>query len=878
MTRRLLLGAAVALLLALGPAHAQVLYSENFESGTAASAWTVSQVGNANLADFNFDYATVGIPAAPNGTGTKGLRFDVNTLAGSGAISAIMAFPNGQNFSGNHTLAFDLWFNVVGTAATTEFGIFGLNHTSTAIRAPVNSNPSIGPSDNGIDFAMTNENNAVRDIRAYVNGTERTGTSGGYASNYTTVTTTTSTSGVVTTTTNNLMQESAPAPYSFGYLPVAYGTASVMPGNQWLRIGVSAYSGTTVFQVNGQTWARTTTPIGSGNIMLGSMDLFPSVATVPIFGLYDNVSVSVAEPLATQLTWTPDGASAGGSGTWANLGRQWIGSGTTPTTWDWSLPAKFQGPPGTVTIDGAVTSGAGLEFLSDGYVVTGGTMFLGSYSPGINASFNTNAVARVTVAPGATARIESRIRGTRGVTKLGEGTLVLSNASNPVDGTSFVQQGVLRLEQPALSQSPVVVSEGAVFDVTPVGTAGSPYAIGRLNGLGGSGTVAGSIVVSASGQLQPGMSPGNLTVTENVTFGSEGIYNWQMLNATGAAGSTNGWDLLTIGGVLDIDVIPGLVPPFRINLWSLSSTGPDVSGSAANFSPTQSYTWKIATAAGGITNFAADKFVINVSATNGTGGFANSLSGGTFSVAQDGNDLNLVFTSTFAPGPDPNPTTLTWYGDGVNPGGGGTWTTTGNTWFDGTTVRSWVPGAKAIFSGTGGTVTLGSGLSANGGLQFTSTGYTLTGAGLVLGGTSNGVEVGSGLSATVAAVLSGSGGLVKTGAGALSLGSANTLTGTASINQGVLRVTNGGALQSMPILVQTGGTLALPTATRLVLSATSLTVDQATGGTVDIGKGRIDIATGATEADLRADLIAGRTAAGTFSGTSGIMTTGGKAS
>ncbi|MFM9025393.1 MAG: lamin tail domain-containing protein, partial [Planctomycetaceae bacterium] len=107
---------------------------------------------------------------------------------------------------------------------------------------------------------------------------------------------------------------------------------------------------------------------------------------------------------------------------------------------------------------------------------------------------------------------------------------------------------------------------------------------------------------------------------------------------------------------------------------------------------------------------------------------------------------------------DPNPATLTWYGDGVNPGGGGTWTTTGTTWFDGTTVRSWVPGAKAIFSGTGGTVTLDSGVAANGGLQFTSTGYTLTGAGLVLGGTSNGVEVGSGLSATVATVLSGSGG------------------------------------------------------------------------------------------------------------------------
>jgi autotransporter-associated beta strand protein len=69
-----------------------------------------------------------------------------------------------------------------------------------------------------------------------------------------------------------------------------------------------------------------------------------------------------------------------------------------------------------------------------------------------------------------------------------------------------------------------------------------------------------------------------------------------------------------------------------------------VNGNAINWSATTSGTWRIASAVGGITNFAADKFVINVSATNGTAGFSNPLSGGTFSLVQSGNDLNLLFT------------------------------------------------------------------------------------------------------------------------------------------------------------------------------------------------------------------------------------------
>jgi autotransporter-associated beta strand protein len=116
-----------------------------------------------------------------------------------------------------------------------------------------------------------------------------------------------------------------------------------------------------------------------------------------------------------------------------------------------------------------------------------------------------------------------------------------------------------------------------------------------------------------------------------------------MLSATGTAGSVSSWDLATAGGALTINATPA--DPFRINLWTLSGIAPDVSGSAANFDSAQNYTWKIASATGGISGFAANKFTIRTSATNGTGGFANSVGAGTFSIAQSGNDLNLVFTA-----------------------------------------------------------------------------------------------------------------------------------------------------------------------------------------------------------------------------------------
>lgn len=102
------------------------------------------------------------------------------------------------------------------------------------------------------------------------------------------------------------------------------------------------------------------------------------------------------------------------------------------------------------------------------------------------------------------------------------------------------------------------------------------------------------------------------------------------------------------------------------------------------------------------------------------------------------------------------------------------------------------------------------------------------------------------------------------------------------IGVGNLVIESGTIAGNPDLAVFNGGRMSLPTGSRLTLNVNSLSVTEtgteaAGGGQIDIGKGRINVAAGGiTEAALRADLIAGR-GTGSFSGSTGIMTTGGVA-
>jgi autotransporter-associated beta strand protein len=825
-----------AVLLALLPAavSAQVFYSEDFEDGNAASRWTTSQAGGVSASDFAFDYGLYGIPAAPNGTGTIGLKLETN-LGPTGTQSAIMAFPNGQSFSatsGSYTLLFDIWMNVVGTTGTTEFGIFGVGHTSTDAQTPTSSPiPNIGPSNNGLDFAFTGENGAARDIRVYNAGVEQSGVdnTGGYARREIL-----------------FQQDGRQPPYYFAY-------TGADPSNQWFEVAVRVDGDQAQWSMNGQAWATTPVSVTDGNIMLGYMDIFTSVAGPDLFGVYDNVRVIASPAATTELTWAGDGVTAGGSGVWGNLQKTWLGA-VAPSVWQWNQPAIFEGPSGYVTIvDGGVTAGGGIDFRTDGYEVSGEVLYLGGLASLDNVIFDSQASTQINVASGVTATITSDIKSRQGLRKTGPGTLVF-NGIGLIDGSTRVQEGTLKLGDlalvlPVIGSTTLRVDAGATLDVSAF-TAG--FVVEPLQTLNGDGLVQGSVVIRDTARLQPGYATGTLTMSGDVFFGPSGNLNWQIHDAAGTAGSETGWGLADIGGMLDISATD--FEPFQVNLWSLSEVDPLTSGEAVNFSTGSNYTWTIATAAGGITGFAPEKFVINVAATNGAQGFANDLAGGTFSLVQSGNNLNLVYTSA-----NPSTDILINVASGTQ-----------------TQAQAGYPTISAADSVTktgAGTLVFDAANAYTGPTTVSAGTLEVANAG-ALAATNVTVDTGATLAIASGTTMKSPSVIVDGGtlsAGAVAVNSATGITSLA-INAGTIA-------GSPSVTVGSGGQMSLVQDARVTVAVGGLAVDQAPGGgRLDLGAGQVTVAIGGiSAADLRADIIAGRNG-GAWTGTTGITSSAAAAS
>jgi autotransporter-associated beta strand protein len=277
----------------------------------------------------------------------------------------------------------------------------------------------------------------------------------------------------------------------------------------------------------------------------------------------------------------------------------------------------------TITLNGSGASGVGALYAS-ATVSQGQSIVLATDSSiGVDASRTLTSTGVISGT------------GSAGLTKVGNGGLTLNGAST-YSGATTVSAGTLTLGAAGsiVNSTTITVGASTTFNVSAV-TGG--YTLGAAQTLAGSGTVSGAMTVA--GTLSPGSSPGILS-TGSETWVNGGDYNFQMLNATGAAGT--GFDQIQVTGTLDLTSLTA--GGFAINLWSLSSTGPDVSGNALNFNNTLSQSWNILTTTGGITGFDAGDFLVNVGANNGTAGFSNALAGGSFTLDADANNLVLNFT------------------------------------------------------------------------------------------------------------------------------------------------------------------------------------------------------------------------------------------
>lgn len=154
-------------------------------------------------------------------------------------------------------------------------------------------------------------------------------------------------------------------------------------------------------------------------------------------------------------------------------------------------------------------------------------------------------------------------------------------------------------------------------------------------------------------------------------------------------------------------------------------------------------------------------------------------------------------------------------GSGIPLGGSGTWNTSLTDWspnINGPTYQTWAAGGTktAVFSGTGGTVTLGSAITAAS-MIFNADGYTISGGANALTLVNDPVYLlpaivvsNAGQTATISGTLSGSKGLSVRGLGTL------VLTGKSNFTNGTngLRIV-GGTLKEMSVSGSLASTLQL---------------------------------------------------------------------
>jgi hypothetical protein len=316
-----------------------VLLADNFDTDTSAN-WNLFW-GAANgvpdyTADWAFDYGatpctfngvTTLIPPAPNspdGT-TRGMRFTVNNNDANASTAGVNIYPQGQSFSGNFALKFDLWINYPGGAGSlnstgsTEYAILGINHLGTQVNWAA---PSASSSD-GIWFAADGEGGTAADYRAYLgnlSGTQIDLTAAG-------------TSGL--TASNNTATI-----YQSLFPPARFETTGA-PGKNWIEVELRQTNNIILWILDGTIVAQrtNTSAFTSGNIMIGYMDPFASIASPAedAFVLFDNVRVedisgAALQPPAVSSQPANQTVSAG-----ANVTFTVGATGSNPLGYQWRL-------------------------------------------------------------------------------------------------------------------------------------------------------------------------------------------------------------------------------------------------------------------------------------------------------------------------------------------------------------------------------------------------------------------------------------------------------------------------------------------------------------------------------------------------------------
>lgn len=299
MNKRILLSAMAA---SLGVfASAQVVFSENFDvDNTSQWQFNSSILADGALdnsggeADFFFDYSTVGIPIAPNSSGTtRGMKMIANL--GTGVFSAVTVNPLNFSVTGDYTMRWDMWMNTVGPFPA---GGSGSTQLSGGGVGGVNGLNWFGGSFDSFGVMATGDGGSGLDYRMYeAAGAPIQGSTGAYAADPTGV------SGNAALNNSNAYYAGFQGTVPAAQLNLFGGqTGAPAAGAQafaWRRWEINKTGDVYTWAIDGTligTWTKASN--AGDNIFFIQSDINAGSSTDPnaqalLFGLVDNVEVEL---------------------------------------------------------------------------------------------------------------------------------------------------------------------------------------------------------------------------------------------------------------------------------------------------------------------------------------------------------------------------------------------------------------------------------------------------------------------------------------------------------------------------------------------------------------------------------------------------------
>jgi autotransporter-associated beta strand protein len=293
--------------------------------------------------------------------------------------------------------------------------------------------------------------------------------------------------------------------YGIGATPTSWTTLSTWADPGSFGTTNFSFDATDLAALNGQAaaWIRIVAlggASGSGNRDTMGIDNF-------------TFNFSSGPPPSDSLYFLGDDATLGGVGTWeASGGTAWApnadGSGTAQG-WDASKIARFNSAS-TVGVSGTIDLNQGIQITAD-TTLGGGTLNMAAASQAQNV-WN--------VGTDTTATVSSEITGSNGITKTGNGTLILTGTKTYTGGTT-VSGGTLQLGDGTINGS---VAGDAVNNATVAFNNGSAQTFGgEISGTGSLTKIgAGALTLSGSNSYSGGttVSAGSLIGTTSSLRGA----------------------------------------------------------------------------------------------------------------------------------------------------------------------------------------------------------------------------------------------------------------------------------------------------------------------------------------------------------------------